>query len=347
TYEHPDLDHIRYIENFIRYANSKGITVWINPWWIRKNLAETVGEQNIIRWWRYVVHRLGAYNVIWVLAGEYNMYNYGGLGLDFFKELGNLVKNEDPYKRITSSHNTPPGWSGGADAPQWSTADCLHNEEWLDYNQCQVGHGNWRNEMIPEIVTQVYQQQPYKPIVVTEPWYEFIEGSAPAEDIRFGAWSAMLSGAAGHSYAGGHIWKAHLPESPVKNPSPYPMDMSFSTNTLDYPGASSFAFMAKFLSDMEWWKLEPCPELISGNPSKFCSANPGVKYLVYLRWGGTVNINLTDAVNEEMNYEWIDLTTGEIKKTGSVKGNKMATFLPPESYPGVLQSKDWILHIYK
>jgi len=47
-----------------------------------------------------------------------------------------------------------------------------------------------------------------------------------------------------------------------------------------------------------------------------------------------------------LNYEWIDLTTGEIQKTGSIKGNKMATFLPPEGYPGVLQSKDWILHIY-
>ena len=52
-------------------------------------------------------------------------------------------------------------------------------------------------------------------------------------------------------------------------------------------------------------------------------------------------------LNKELNYEWIDLTTEEIQKTGSVKGNNMVTFLPPEGYPGVLQSKDWILHIYE
>ena len=37
------------------------------------------------------------------------------------KDLGKLVKNEDPYERIISVHNTPPFWDGGAEAPQWST----------------------------------------------------------------------------------------------------------------------------------------------------------------------------------------------------------------------------------
>ena len=30
--------------------------------------------------------------------------------------------------------------------------------------------------------------------MVTEPWYEFVEGNPTAADIRFGGWSAMLSG---------------------------------------------------------------------------------------------------------------------------------------------------------
>ena len=37
-----------------------------------------------------MVHRLGAYNVIRVLAGEYNMHDYGGLGLEFWQDLGRL-----------------------------------------------------------------------------------------------------------------------------------------------------------------------------------------------------------------------------------------------------------------
>ena len=73
----------------------------------------SIGEEHIRRWCRYMVHRLGACNVIWVLAGEYNMHNYGGLDLDFWKDLGQLIDAEDPYDRIIGAHPTPPGWKGG------------------------------------------------------------------------------------------------------------------------------------------------------------------------------------------------------------------------------------------
>ncbi|MBZ0258752.1 DUF4038 domain-containing protein, partial [bacterium] len=204
-YTMPDLEHLQLIESFVRYANEKGITVWIHAWWGSNQIDRTIGGENLRRWWRYVVHRLQAYNVIWVLAGEYNLYDNGGFDLEFWNDLGRMIKDEDAYDRITSAHPTPPGWDGGKDNPQWSTADVLHNQDWLDYNQSQVGHGKWRNEMIPSVVAQAYQAQPAKPIVVTEPWYEFVKGNPTAEDIRFGAWSAILSGAAGHSYAGGHV----------------------------------------------------------------------------------------------------------------------------------------------
>jgi hypothetical protein len=92
AHEAPDLEQIRKVEQFIAYANSKGITVWIHPWWSRKGLNKTAGPEKIRRWWRYVIHRLGAYNVIWVLAGEYNMYNYGGLGLPFWEDLGAMIR---------------------------------------------------------------------------------------------------------------------------------------------------------------------------------------------------------------------------------------------------------------
>ncbi len=345
TYTLPDVAHIRKIEKMIRYANQKGITVWIHPWWSRDNIDETIGAEKMRRWWRYVVHRLHAYNVIWVLAGEYNMHDYGGLGLAFWNGLGKLVKSEDPYHRVTSTHPTPPAWGGGADAPQWSTAEVIHTQNWLDYNQSQPGHGRWRNEMIPDIVKYAYDQDPAKPIVVTEPWYEFIEGNPRGMDIRFGAWSAFLNGAAGHSYAGGHIWRAHLPESP-SGVGAWPMDTLFEVNTYIYEGAQSMGFLSRFLQDMDWWKLEPHPELVIENPSRYCGANPGNEYLVYLRYGGTVKIDLSHTGKKMMQYTWIDLTDQNIKKQGDIKGGDITTFSPPEDYPGALHYKDWLLYIF-
>lgn len=117
TYTTLDIEHVKKVEEMIRYANSKGITVWIHGWWSRPNLDLKIGAEKMQRWWRYLVHRFGAYNVIWVLAGEYNMHNNGGFSIGFWKDLGKLVEQEDPYERIISLHNTPPFWDGGADAP--------------------------------------------------------------------------------------------------------------------------------------------------------------------------------------------------------------------------------------
>ena len=148
TYTILDTEHAAKVEEMIKYANSKGLTVWIHGWWSREDLPNKIGAEKMQRWWRYLVHRFGAYNVIWVIAGEYNMHNNAGFPLDFWKNLGQLVKDEDPYDRIIGIHNTPPFWGGGAEAPQWGTGSVLHAEPWLDYNQTQTGHGRDANEMI-------------------------------------------------------------------------------------------------------------------------------------------------------------------------------------------------------
>jgi hypothetical protein len=345
SFSNPKLDQIRKVEEMISYANSKGITVWIHAWWSREGINKSIGEDNIIRWWRYVIQRLHAYNVIWVLAGEYNMNNYGGFPLEFWNRIGETIKTEDAYKRIVSAHPTPPMWSGGAEAPQWSTAEAVHEKQWLDYNQSQTGHARWCNELTPWIITNAYNKQPAKPVVVTEPWYEFIEGNPTAMDIRFGAWSAVMSGAAGHSYGGGHIWRVHLPERPTGVGS-WPMDTSFTTNTLLYPGAVSVGFMGKYLRNLEWWKLVPHPELVLENPSSYCLADPGNEYLFYLRYGGSVKIDLRAYPGtSEFTFTWTDLVNSRDTKNGVVPGKAIVEIKCPEDYPGFVNSKDWVLHV--
>lgn len=345
TYTQLDVDHMKKIDSMIVYANRKGITVWVHGWWSRKDLDKTADEKKIKRWWRYLIHRLGAYNVIWVVAGEYNMYNNGGFGLSFWKELGQFIKDEDPYDRIVGIHNTPPGWEGGAEAPQWSTAEVLHSEKWLDYNQSQVGHGRWYNEMIPDVVAEAYAKTPSKPIVVTEPWYEFIEGNPSARDIRFGAWSAILSGAAGHTYGGGHVWLAHTPDSPMGG-GPWPLEKDFSKNTLNYPGAVSMGHLAVFFKNIEWWKLSPHAELLYEYPDKYCLAYPGREYIVYLRWAGAVKVDLApSSENDTFEYYWFNPDNGKYYDKRTVKGGGIRFFQAPEGYPAVTEFKDWVLHI--
>jgi hypothetical protein len=345
TYSVLDIVHMQHVENMIQYANSKGITMWIHGWWSRPEMNKTVGKEKMKRWWRYLVHRLGAYNVIWVLAGEYNMHNNGGFSIDFWRDLGRMIDDEDPYQQIISLHNTPPFWSGGADAPQWSTGEVLHNENWLDYNQSQVGHGKYANEMIPVVIATEYQRKPAKPIVITEPWYEFIEGNPTGMDVRLAAWGAVLSGAAGHTYGGGHIWRAHLSESPGSRGA-WPLEEPFERNTLDYEGATSMAHLASLFKDIKWWEMAPHPELVVDYPQPLCLANPGEEWVLYLRYGGVLKLKMgEDVKNHTFSYFWYDPSNGKRYETQKMAGDALIKFSCPEQYPGVTDYKDWVLYI--
>ncbi|MCK5101585.1 MAG: DUF4038 domain-containing protein [Cyclobacteriaceae bacterium] len=347
TFSKLDDEHMGHVENMIQYANSKGITVWVHGWWSRPELNKEIGEEKMKRWWRYLVHRLGAYNVVWVLAGEYNMHDNAGFSIDFWKELGQLVDREDPYQHIISLHNTPPFWSGGADAPQWSTGEVLHNETWLDYNQSQVGHGKYANEMIPVVIAKEYKREPAKPIVVTEPWYEFVEGNPTGMDVRLAAWGSILSGAAGHTYGGGHVWLAHVPESHAGS-GPWPLEKEFDRTTYDYEGAVSMAHLVELFKEMKWWNMEPHPELVLDYPQPFCLANPGEEYVLYLRYGGFIKLRMDEkAVGNSYSFFWYNPATGHRYDTKYIKGERILNFRCPESYPGVKNYRDWVLYIKK
>ena len=167
-----------------------------------------------------------------------------------------------------------------------------------------------------------------------------------AMDIRFGAWSAVMSGAAGHSYGGGHIWRVHLPERPTGVGS-WPMDTSFATNTMLYPGAVSVGFMGKYLRKLEWWKLEPHPELVLENPSHLIAwlIREG-NTLFYLRYGGSVKIDLrTFPVSAEFTFSWTDLVNNRDSKKGVISGGSIVEIKCPEDYPGTVNFKDWLLHV--
>jgi len=87
----------------------------------------------------------------------------------------------------------------------------------------------------------------------------------------------------------------------------------------------------------------PHPELAS---THYCLADPGQEYLVYLRYGGSFRLDLRLAESSGFNVEWIDLSTGITQKNGQIMGGEIITLSPPEDYPGSLQYKDWLVHVY-
>ena len=99
---------------------------------------------------------------------------------------------------------------------------------------------------------------------------------------------------------------------------------------------------------IDWWRLEPHPELVSETPSRYCAAVPGHECVVYLRWGGVVKLDLRpSSADDTFEFRWIDLTEEKVKRTGTVQGGDRRTIHPPEDYPGSEHWKDWLLHVVR
>jgi hypothetical protein len=96
--------------------------------------------------------------------------------------------------------------------------------------------------------------------------------------------------------------------------------------------------MSKFFQSIKWWELEPSQNLIEENKDNYCSAAPGKELVIYLRYGGSVKVNLSDKGN--FTCSWFNPRTGETQNAGIVKGGDRRTFTAPDSF-------DWVLHLVK
>ena len=208
---------------------------------------------------------------------------------DWCNALGTLVKDEDPYERICSTH-----------APPNSDTASLHGEEWLDYNNAQTRHYREPYDMVVDLsptVRALYEKIPPKPCLVLEPAYQLLSDTVSSRTIRSSAWTAVLSGAAGHSYGAGDVWEAN--NDPGDSSYDWPSEGDLA-KTLAYEGSAQVGSMAEFMRGIEWWKLEPNPSLVSGARQAFCAADTGKAYVVYLAHGGSVNVDLSSAAGKPL-----------------------------------------------
>src|SRR5690606_19026449 len=88
----------------------------------------------------------------------------------------------------------------------------VHDEEWLDFNMIQSGHGKVNNENY-KMITDDYDRLPVKPTFDAEPCYEdhpigfkAENGYFDAADVRRAAYWAVFAGGMGHTYGHHCIW---------------------------------------------------------------------------------------------------------------------------------------------
>lgn len=149
----------------LAYLNEMGLTAGLMFAWANEGWQRFASSAQIDRFVQYLINRYAAYNLIWILAGEYEEAAVPG-GYD---RLGEFIKSNDPYRHPITTHTID------------TNADDFGNDSWL---------------------TAIYQQLPDPSRITTDRRYnkpvinaEFgYEGDQSAEEVRQDAWEIVMRG---------------------------------------------------------------------------------------------------------------------------------------------------------
>ncbi len=233
----------------------------------------------LIRHWREMIARWGAYPVVWALAGEpplvltdeiFQIIAQGSASAAFdeiaprtedesavseqlrrLEEVARGIRRLDPYGRPVTVHAQP-------GKPPW---EYFENEGLIDFWLLQTGHSG-QNSLQPSVNTlhEGLERVPTKPVINGEVCYEGICGSSLHEIQRFLFWSHILSGAAGHTYGAQGIWGFNTPDYPCGLAGRWADAMWQEAATL--PGATHLGIGRRLLLDLPWHQFEPHPEWV-------------------------------------------------------------------------------------
>lgn len=331
-----NVSYFQYFDSLRNILINHGIVPVYNPvfhgfgWKGMNVLGKNMDAKEYVRYCRYLVARYGAKPAIWLIGADSDGKDNGVL------EAGKEVEEWDAYRQPTGLHYNP--FDTGP-MPSGSFDHTLHenkthqNEDWLDFQWCQTGHGGTH---LTDKVAKMYSNLPVKAVANGEPTYESNRG-----DYELGqgwwqgheAWMQFLSGGTmGVVYGAGGVWNWQLFQDeegwPLHRKGIIPAPKNWR-EALEYPGSLFVGYIGKALAGYPITDIEKRPDLAGG---KLCLAKAGELYIVYLPEGGNVNLS---KLSIGMNYRWFNPVTGKFEIDGTTELNDQ-TFFSGKKTPMIL-----------
>ncbi len=297
------------IDTRVNYMNSKGITVGYMPAWAQD--WDDYGETERLRYARYVVARYSAYNVVFIVSGEYNET----LTADAYRKIGQEIHKTDPHARMIAIHST-------------NSVETFAGESWMGFGDYQ--------QIYSSLHTAILNARDHNKPVVNAEYAYFLRdqdgdgtvdkpNSATLEQIRNATYDIVMAGGYfvtgwGTTYYGGY-----------RDPGPFDVDAAKND-----PWEDDVQHVKKILTNMEWWKLQPNDGLLSGSGTRYCLAEIGRQYLAYVRGNsGTNSLSLGGAPSATYAVQRFDPRNGTYTSLADYTGTGPVTLAPPDS-------QDWI-----
>ena len=257
----PNLKYFEHVDYIVNKAQELGMFIGMLPTWGDKwNKQWGVGPvvftpENAYQYGKFLGNRYKDKNIIWILGGDRKPDNDEHLAI--IRAMAQGIREEIGDKQLMTFHPM-----GG-----WSSSEWFHNDEWLDLNMFQSGHGQANNPNYKK-TQHDYNLEPAKPVLDGEPCYEDHPINWRAENgwfdefdsRRAGYWS-MMSGACGHTYGNHNIWQMWLPGRDPISVARTPWKQS-----IDYPGAFQAGYMRSLFESRPWQLLQPASDILLDAP---------------------------------------------------------------------------------
>ena len=272
-------------------------------------------------------------NIIWVMGGGCTLTTR--YQLETLDAMARGLKAGDGGRYLMTMHP----------AAGQHSADCAHDEAWLDFNMTASGHT--RSCYGYEMIRKDYRRLPYKPVMDGETRYEgYPEGGVIANgylddaDVRQSAYWAVLSGACGHAY--GHHSVANFTTLPDKDKKKGFFAMNWQA-ALNQPGSGQMKHLRALVESVCFAEGVPAAGMVSGNMDavNYVPVLKGRDWLVaYTAQGLAFDLNL-GAEWEGASFCWFNPRTGEYGAEFEAVGGRIVSFVPPSAGRG----GDWALLI--
>ena len=332
----PDEAYFEHVDFIVNQAEELGLHIGMLPTWGDKfNKKWGVGPEvftpaNARAFGEFLGERYRDKPIIWILGGDRNPEEEDDFAI--VRALAEGLATGDENTHLMTYH--PQG--------DHNSAEFFHDDDWLDFNMFQSGHGS-RNKENYRWAMANYQRAPTKPTLDGEPSYEDhpidwkpANGWFDDYDVRKLAYWSMLSGAFGHTYGDHNIWQMWQPgREPISSArTPW-------KEALKHPGAEQMGYLRQLFESRPFATLVPDTTLVrSAEGTLPVRAARGDGFLmVYLPRHARAEIDLEKLSGRRAHVWWFDPRTGDSVNLGDVKSNGSRTFNTPNA------EKDWVLVI--
>jgi hypothetical protein len=191
--------------------------------------------------------------------------------------------------------------------------------------------------------TDMWNGVPVKPVLNIEAMYDaYGHDNAKnwrEKDSRKTGWITWMSGAKGFTYGCGDV----PPKVPGGHGGIWRFNRDSTTydlwkKAINWPSAFQMTFMANFMKSIEWWKLQPCPEIILNQEQNDTLSMVASKYphggliIAYLPGNSKVILNMS-VFRGSYSCAWFNPKTGTYTPDSHITAGSMSrVFIKPDGW---------------